>query len=263
MSMRIVDLANQQRGPACLAGDALVSYLYDDCTFEERQRIEGHLTSCGACAAEIEALGGTRVQLSSWTPPDAPLGFRISAATIPAVDAASQTPVVPMRLPWWRQPMPAWAQMVAATVIFGLGMAVGSRPLAGGAPTNATASTVSADQLANLESRLRREMAALRSTSATPAAPTAVPAVAARLDDTEHEALMRQVRQMVRESEDRQQQVFTLRAAQVARDAEIQRRVDVANLRQSLEQMQGSTSEVQRQQAELYRILSTTAGLRR
>jgi len=263
VSMRIVDLANQQRGPACLAGDALVSYLYDECTFEERQRIEGHLASCGMCSAEVEALGATRVQISSWAPPDVALGFRISATTTAAADAAADTPVLPARMPWWRQPMPAWAQMVAATVIFGLGMAVGNRQLAGGTATNATAATVSAEQLANLESRMRREMAALRTTSVTPAAPTAAPAVATRVDDAEHEALMRQVRQMVRESEDRQQQVFTLRAAQVARDAEIQRRVDVANLRQSLEQMQGSTSEVQRQQAELYRILSTTAGLRR
>jgi len=263
VSMRIVDLANQQRGPACLAGDALVSYLYDECTFEERQRIEGHLASCGMCSAEVEALGATRVQISSWAPPDVALGFRISATTTAAADAAADTPVLPARMPWWRQPMPAWGQMVAATVIFGLGMAAGSRQLAGGAATNTTASTVSADQLANLESRLRREMAAIRSTNVTPAAPAAAPAAAARLDDAEHEALMRQVRQLVRESEDRQQQVFTLRAAQVARDAEIQRRVDVANMRQSLEQMQGSTSEVQRQQAELYRILSTTAGLRR
>ena len=96
MSTRI-DLANQQRGPACLAGDALVAYLYDECTFEERQRIEGHLTSCGACAAEVEGLGGTRVQLSSWTPPDAALGFRISAATAPAVNAAHL--IRPLSLP--------------------------------------------------------------------------------------------------------------------------------------------------------------------
>jgi len=143
VSMRIVDLANQQRGPACLAGDALVSYLYDECTFEERQRIEGHLASCGMCSAEVEALGATRVQISSWAPPDVALGFRISATTTAAADAAADTPVLPARMPWWRQPMPAWGQMVAATVIFGLGMAVGNRQLAGGTATNATAATVS------------------------------------------------------------------------------------------------------------------------
>jgi hypothetical protein len=249
-----VDLANRQRGPACLAGDALVSYLYDECTFEERQRIEGHLTSCGACAAEVEELGGTRVQLASWTPPDAALGFRISAATAPAVNASAARPHTPapvVPLPWWRQPMPAWAQAVAATVLFGLGMAAGSRqlpitPSAAGAPA-----PVSASQLTNLESRLRREIAAMHAPDAVPA-PVAA---AARLSDADRDALLRQVREMVRESEDRQQQTFTIRAAQVARDAEIQRRVDVANLRQTFEQIQGSTSEVQRQQGEMLKYL--------
>lgn len=252
MSTR-VDLPNHQRGPACLAGDALVSYLYDECTFEERQRIEGHLTSCGACAAEVEQLGGTRVQLSSWTPPDAALGFRISAAA--AADNVvpfTPSPASTVRLPWWRQPLPAWGQAVAATVLFGLGMAAGSRQLAVEPASTTAGSTVSASQLANLESRLRSEMAAMRSTGTAPAAPTTANV---RMDDAEREALMRQVRQMVRESEDRQQQAFTIRAAQVARDAEIQRRVDVANLRQSLEQMQGSTSEVQRQQGEMLKYL--------
>ena len=253
MSTRI-DLANQQRGPACLAGDALVAYLYDECTFEERQRIEGHLTSCGACAAEVEGLGGTRVQLSSWTPPDAALGFRISAATAPAVNAAApdQTPVPAMRLPWWRQPMPAWAQAVAATVLFGLGMAAGSRQLPMSPSTGGAPAGVSASQLTNLETRLRSEIAAMRSSVAAPAAPVAA---TVRLNDADRDALLRQVREMVRESEDRQQQTFTIRAAQVARDAEIQRRVDVANLRQTFEQIQGSTSEVQRQQGEMLKYL--------
>jgi hypothetical protein len=231
----------------------LVSYLYDECTFEERERIEGHLTSCGACAAEIEELGGTRVQLSSWTPPDAALGFRVSATATPAVNAAAasgQPPVLSMRLPWWRQPMPAWAQAVAATVLFGLGMAAGSRQLPIAPAASGAAAAVTASELTSLESRLRREIAAMHASDAAPA-----PVTAARLSDADRDALLRQVREMVRESEDRQQQTFTIRAAQVARDAEIQRRVDVANLRQSFEQMQGSTSEVQRQQGEMLKYL--------
>lgn len=250
-----------QAGPACPAADALVSYLYDECMLEERRRIEQHLSSCGACATEIEGLGGTRVQLASWTPPDTVLGFQIAAAAAPVVNPPPrivQAPASVVRLPWWRQPMPAWAQAVAATVLFGLGMAAGGRQLPTTPATGTASTTVSTSQLSNLESRLRREMAAMRTVSPAPPPPTAV-----RLNDADRDALMRQVRQLVRESEDRQQQAFTLRAAQVARDAEIQRRVDVANLRQSLEQMQGSTSEVQRQQAELYRILSNNAALRR
>jgi hypothetical protein len=250
-----VDFAKRQTGPACLAADTLVSYLYDECASDERQRIEQHLTSCGACAAEVEGLGGTRAQLASWTPPDAALGFRVSAVEAAPVSAAvTPAPASVTRLPWWRQPMPAWAQAVAATVIFGLGMTAGSRQLPAAPATSgvATTPTVSAEQLSNLESRLRQEIAAMRTPSA---APVAQRAAAVRLDEAERDALMRQVRQMVRESEDRQQQAFTIRAAQVARDAEIQRQVAMANLRQTFEQMQGSTSEVQRQQGEMLKYL--------
>jgi hypothetical protein len=141
---------------------------------------------------------------------------------------------------------------VAAAAIFGVGMAAGSRQVSSIPAATTAAASVSADQLANLESRLRKEMAAMHTSDAAPAAPTTT---AARLDDTQRDALLREVRQMVRESEDRQQQAFTIRAAQVARDAEIQRRVDVANLRQTFEQMQGSTSEVQRQQGEMLKYL--------
>jgi hypothetical protein len=253
----MVEFGKRQAEPACPTGETLVSYLYNECTPVERRRVEEHFMSCGPCAAELAALGGTRTQLSSWTPPDAAFGFRVSASEGP-VPGAAPAPVA--RLPWWRQPMPAWAQAVAATIIFGIGMAAGSRQLPV-TPVTSTAGTVSVDQLANLESRLRREIAALRTSAAK--APVAPVAATARLDDAEREALLRQVRMMVRESEDRQQEAFTIRAAQVARDAEIQRLVDVANLRQSLEQMQGSTSEVQRRQDELYRYLVNTVGQRR
>jgi hypothetical protein len=253
----MVDFGKRQAEPACPAGETLVSYLYNECTPLERRRVEEHFMSCGTCAAELAALGGTRTQLASWTPPDAALGFRIAASGAPVPSPAAEAVA---RLPWWRQPMPAWAQAVAATVIFGVGMAAGSRQLAV-PPVTSAAGAVSATQLANLESRLRREIAAMRTSAAQ--APVTPVAATARLDDAEREALLRQVRMMVRESEDRQQEAFTIRAAQVARDAEIQRRVDVANLRQSLEQMQGSTSEVQRQQAELYRYLVNSVGQRR
>ena len=55
----------------------------------------------------------TRRHLEVWTPPDAELGFRM------------QVPSQEARLPWWRAPLPAWAQAAAALVIFGVGLSVG------------------------------------------------------------------------------------------------------------------------------------------
>ena len=143
-----------------MCGDAaaLVGYLYGECDALERVRMERHLETCDACATELTELGGARQYLSAWTPPEAVLGFRI-ATERPA-------PVAPMRLAWWRQPMPAWGQAVAAVALFGLGMAAGSRSIGGSIPARpprVPRATVSADALAQLETRMKQEIAALRS----------------------------------------------------------------------------------------------------
>lgn len=230
-----------------MCGDAatLVGYLYGECDALERVRMERHLDTCDACATELTELGSARQLLSAWTPPEAALGFRI-ATERPA-------PVAPIRVAWWRQPMPAWGQAVAAVALFGLGMAAGSRSSGGSVPgaTEATESaraTVSADALAQLETRMKQEIAALRSAPAAPA-----PARAS--SGADEEAILRQVRQLIRESEGRQEEAFTVRAAQLTRDAEIQRRVDQAQMQQTVMQMQGSTSEEVRRQREMLNYL--------
>jgi hypothetical protein len=115
------------------------------------------------------------------------------------------------------------------------------------APDSARIS-VPAEALAQLEARMKQEIAALR---ATPAAPVAARATSGSGD----EALLRQVRQLIRESEGRQQEAFTVRSAQLARDAEIQRRVDQAQMQQTLTQMQGTTGEEVRRQREMLNYL--------
>ena len=65
---------------SCPGGDALVSLLYDD--FEpgatpSRDALTEHVRDCATCTAELETLGGVRMQLSAWTAPDVPLGFEV------------------------------------------------------------------------------------------------------------------------------------------------------------------------------------------
>src|SRR4029450_2339555 len=65
---------------SCPAGDVLVGLLYDD--FEpgatpSREDLAEHVRGCATCAAELEALGGVRMQLSAWTAPEVPLGFEV------------------------------------------------------------------------------------------------------------------------------------------------------------------------------------------
>ena len=231
----------------CGDGEALIGYLYDEGTADERARMELHLQSCDVCATELAELGGAREQLAIWAPPDAALGFRV-AGEPPA-------PVVPIRPAWWRQPMPVWGQAVAAVALFGLGMAAGSRGLdVGNRPATETArATVSADALAQLESRMKQEIAAIRTASAVSAAPAAAASRAS--SNPGDEAIMRQVRELLRESESRQQEAFAVRTAQLARDAEIQRRVDQAQMQQTLTQVQGTTTEEVRRQREMLNYL--------
>ena len=97
----------------CGDKNALVAYLYEECEPDLRAEISGHLTRCESCSSEIDGLGWTRRRLEVWTPPMPELGFQMSV------------PVQEARLPWWRAPLPAWAQAAAAIVIFGVGLSVG------------------------------------------------------------------------------------------------------------------------------------------
>jgi hypothetical protein len=242
MSNNTVNNDTVKNTVVCGDAEALVGFLYDECTPDERARMEQHLQACDACATELAELGGARRQLTAWAPPDAALGFHIASEPV--------APAAPVRVAWWRQPMPVWGQAVAAVALFGLGLAAGSRGMGVAPSTTQNASAVvSPAALAQLESRMKQEIAAIRAVSPAPAP---APASSAPRDE---EAVMRQVRQMLRDSEDRQQEAFTVRVAQIARDAEIQRRVDQAQMQQTLVQMQGTTSEEVRRQREMLNYL--------
>ena len=116
---------------------------------------------------------------------------------------------------------------------------------------------MSRGELAALEERLRAELSRLSTAAATtPAAPAQT---ASRVDD---EAFMTRVRSLLAESEERQRGELALRTAQVLRDIEIQRKVDMATVQQNIGQLQGTTGAELRQQRELYNQLINRAGLR-
>jgi hypothetical protein len=258
------------RSPYCGDPGALVSYLYNDGSPEELTAIAAHVQTCAACTTELASLGGTRELISAWSPPPTELGLTLSAsdalpvATAAPVLAASVVPAV-AEVPWWRQSTPVWMQAVAASAVFAAGMAIGTSgrdaaPAGNSAPSagqpSLTQSSVSRSELAQLEERLRAELARL---SKAAAAPVATPAQAStRADD---EALLKRVRALLSESEERQRGELALRTAQVLRDIEIQRKVDIATLQQNIGQIQGVTGVELRQQRELYNQLINRAGL--
>jgi hypothetical protein len=226
----------------CGDKNALVAYLYEECEPELRAVISGHLTRCDSCSSEMDGLGWTRRHLEVWTPPMPELGFRM------------QAPPQEARLPWWRAPLPAWAQAAAALVIFGVGLSVGlpRGPVAAPqvvsnqpppATVTATAtSTASRNDLSQLEERLKSEIAQIRT-----AAPVRQVVSSSSSSDEE---IMQKVEALLAQSEERQRREFTLRTVEMARDFETQRRVDMASVREAVGQFQGVTGTEIRQQRE-------------
>jgi putative zinc finger protein len=214
---------------------ALVGYLYDECSPEERDAIALHLVRCVSCAAEISGLTSTRRALAAWAPPQIDLGIQISRrpdvdVALPAgnvISFARPQPASAERTGWWKAPLPAWAQVAAAAAIFAAGLSVGfMRDRAPVADVRQTvASTPAAgptkEDLAQLEQRLRTEMTQLAHTST----PAPVPVTARSADVT-----MEQVKALIAESERKQNVDFTERAVRQNATFEAQRRADLESI---------------------------------
>jgi anti-sigma factor RsiW len=242
-------------GETFICGDhgALVSYLYDESTPAERRTISAHLAICHACAEELIALGATREHLATWTPPDAELGFRI----VP--DAPRANVLRPIR--WWQQPMPAWAQAAAAVLIFATGVGLGAlrgmtqsaaRGPGGSAPPRSSTSVaanaangapVTRADLVAVEQRLRSEMLQSHGTGQN---------VSTAPSDAQ---ILERVRAMVDESEQRQRRELALRTAELVRDFDAQRNVDLARIERTLGQMDGTTGAEVAQQRQMLNYL--------
>jgi len=221
----------------CGDGEALMTYVYGESSPAERNAIAAHVARCVACAGEVAAIGSTREQLAAWTPPFQPLGFQVTRRdSLTAEPESVATPAIPPATvlrpaAWWNRPLPAWAQMAAAVVIFASGLAIGTSrggtsaaavardvPAVTLAPTSVTQPAVTHEDLARVEQRLSGELAQLRTAAPPPAEPTT--------------AMMQRVGQMIAASEARQQRELEFRTAQIVRDFSNRRQIDLANIEQ-------------------------------
>ena len=214
----------------CGDPEALVAYLYEECTSEDREAIAGHVAGCAACAEEVEALRSTRALLAGWAPAVPALGFQITSTAAPA-EAAVLRPAA-----WWRQPLPAWAQAAAAVLIFAAGMAAGMGRAAVTPPVVATSAPAAPEATAEPRvvqpapavtredlARLERRLASAEAAAARPR--TALPAAAASADE---DAIVRRVETLIdarlAASEARQQSQNARMIADVVRNFEVQER---------------------------------------
>ena len=251
--------------------EQLVSYLYDDLGDADRAAFDAHLRSCAECRDELNALRGVRADLISWTPPQPDFGFRV----------VREPKVLPMPARAWRAWYSPAAGLAAAAVLVlaaasaiahvevhqgpdGITVRTGwtasalstdsasasartsgasygeTRPqpgssAAGSAESSLASSPVNPALLAALDRRLSALEAAARDTSNVRNAST----LSARASDAD---LLKKMRELLAQSETKQQGELALRVAQVLRDVDAQRIADLSRIQAGLRDINASVS---------------------
>ena len=257
--------------------ELLVGFLYDEMTESEQHEFGRHLEQCRECRDEVEELRATRTQLALWRPPEPDLDFEIIRRPAAAVTTASRWSISPT----WGLAAAAVLVLAAASAIANLEVRAGRDGVvvrtgwnraadsssAAGAITPASesrsADTLSAEvqsivvRLTDLESRLSRErqsresVVAAADTSSSSQGQT-LPGGGSKLTDAE---ILRRVRDIVAESEKRQQSVLASRVVQAMRDLEAAYRTELVRLQQGINQNQGlRDAEVYRQREMLNQV---------
>ena len=247
--------------------ELLVGYLYDELPPAEKARFEAHLFTCTECRDEVAGLRAARAHLASWTPPQPEFGFQI-------IRTGDGPAASPRR---WRI-SPAWGLAAAAALVLAVASAIANLEVRVGGgeglvvrtgwgrqatapnPPAETARNVSTPQSAPaagdqaLREELRRVELRLREMEKAAAAREAslearvASGAGPRMTDAE---LLRQVREIVAQSETRQERELALRIAQVIRDGDLQRRADLALIQQGFGRLEAYTGAEVAQQRQM------------
>jgi hypothetical protein len=182
--------------------------------------------------------------MQSWSPPEPDLGFEIVRSA-----RVAQT------RRWW-QISPAWGLAAAAMLTLAVASAIANvevRAGSGGivvstgwsrgaAESQATAQTVAAPATAEYAAKLEAVTARLQELEQRLAAqPAVVNATAATAPDRDE--VLRVARQLITESEQRQETLLATKMLQLSRDTEVQRRSDVDRFLIAMRQLQGTSYE--------------------
>jgi hypothetical protein len=240
--------------------DQLVSYLYEDLSDAERAAFERHLRDCADCRLELHGLREVRADLISWSPPQPDFGFRV----------VREPKVLPMRGSWRAWWTPAAGLAAAAVLVLAAASAIARVEISSGpqgfsvrtgwsafAPASeqrfgatpsaslsargdvmlpVSAGSVDAAFVESIDRRLRALETASRDSGVRNAS------LSARASDADAE-IIRRMREMLAQSETRQQGQLAWRIAQVLRDVEAQRVADLSRIQQGFRGIERSVSE--------------------
>lgn len=242
----------------CEEKELLVGYLYDDLADGQRAAFEAHLRGCAECRTELKAFRDVRADLAAWAPPEPDFGFRVvrGGRDAAATDLRSVAPApVQSWRAWWT---PAAGLAAAAVLVLAAAASIARIEVRRGpdgitvrtgwpsavAPADATGrfgetsasrsakdiqltSTSDADFIAELERRL----AALEAASSRDSGVRHASALSARTSDAE---IIRRVRDLLAQSEQKQRGELAFRIAQVIRDVDAQRVADLTRIQNGL-----------------------------
>jgi hypothetical protein len=229
----------------CDSKELLVGFLYDELDSSAKRTFEKHLVTCVECRDELAELGATRGQIALWTPPESDLGFRIVRG------AAAPAPPLRFRI------APAWGLAAAALLVMAVGAAIANVDVRYGREglvvrtgwnhgVDAAASVQPGDgsgvanvdwkaQAQQLDRRLRDLEAAI---SARSAASPVQSASASGMSDVE---VLQRMREMLGQSETRQQRAVATQIAEISRNFDAQRKLDLAAIDQGMTRLQNTS----------------------
>jgi hypothetical protein len=225
--------------------ELLLGYLYDEVDATERRTMETHLLACGECRAELKGLRTTRTRLASWAPAVPDLDFHVVRG--------AEVPVPRAR--YWSV-SPAWGLAAAAVLVLSVASAIANVEVKYG-PDGLTVRTGAARALpmpaaqapvqavamaAAPDDAVRRQLEAISRRLGDLEATTGVRPTLASVHTTSQPIpadVLRTTRQLIADSESRQQRELALRISQVLRDVEGARRVDYDRTQRALQEVQG------------------------
>jgi hypothetical protein len=253
--------------------ELLVSSLYEDLNDMDRAKVEMHLRTCEPCREELQALRGVRIDLAAWAPPLPDLGFRIVRDAKPAVKPSWRS--------WWT---PAAGLAAAATLVLAAALSIAHVEIHRGpdgvtvrtgwstaAPTPSTATlrepapagardvrltATDSTNAAIIAGLVRRIDALETAVHQAPATRNAL-MLNARASDEE---LIKRVRDMLAQSETKQQGELALRIGQVIRDFDNQRRVDLARIQDGFARIDANMTNEAVAHQNLVNYVTTSAG---
>ena len=241
--------------------ELLVGYVYDELEAVERKAIQQHLGSCRECRDEAQALRGTRSHLAAWQVPSGTPSLQ------PIVADVSPAARFRIRSGWGLAAAAALVLAAAAaianlqiqTVDGGLMIRTGwSRgPVQQAANAAPQSAEISREELTAVLQRINQLETALA------AQPNAAPVThVSHVNAASDPELFRRVRQLIADSESRQQQALAARLMQGMREMQAAHTSDLMRVERATNQLQGAfNDEVLRSremEKQFYRLVSST-----